>query len=76
MSVLDDVRLKLSKIGVNEQDVRDKQAGLVEIFKELQQVRYAMNAEKIKAANEAAVPYLQKIDELEKKYALLLRINA
>lgn len=76
MSVLNDVRSKLATNNVNELMVVEKQPALLEIWKEIQLLREEMNIAKKNASDKVSEPYLDIISELEKRYALLLKLSA
>jgi hypothetical protein len=76
MSVLFEVRSRLSDLNVNELQVADDQPALLEMWKEIQVCRLEMNHAIIKAIDDAAAPYRARLVELEKRYAFLLRMSA
>jgi hypothetical protein len=76
MSILSEVRTKLSANSVNEFNLLDDQPALIAIWEQMQALREEMNEAKKQAANEAAIPYLHLIETLESKYAMLLRLSA
>jgi hypothetical protein len=76
MSILSDIRAKLSTIHVNELAVVENQPALLELWQQMQSLREEMNHAKKLAAVKASEPYLETIGELEGKYSLLLRLSA
>lgn len=76
MSVLDDIRKKLATLGNSEFTAKEDQPALQEMWEKMQELREEMNNAKKAAAAEAAKPYLEAIEQIEKRYALLLRLSA
>ena len=76
MSVLTDVRSKLAVVNVNELNIVDNQPALFDLWTRMQDLREEMNLAKKAASHLAAMPYLELIENLEKQYALLLRLSA
>ena len=74
--VLNDIRMKLAKLNKSEIDAKESQPALQEMWEKMQDLREEMNAAKKAAAAEAAKPYLELISEIEKKYAVLLRLTS
>lgn len=72
---LSQVRRKLLEMGASEQIEQDDPyiAGL---FNQLQALRQEMNEAKKEAAAEAARPYLETIDAVEKRYGVYIRLRA
>lgn len=76
MSVLAQVREKLASANNSELSAIENQPALLEMWKRLQELREEMNVAKKAAASQAARPYLELIDIIEKKYAVLLRLSS
>jgi hypothetical protein len=76
MSVLFEVRSRLSDLNVNELQVADNQPALVEMWREMQTCKAEMNLAITEAIALAAKPYRLRLQELEKRYAILLRLSA
>jgi hypothetical protein len=76
MSVLLEVRTRLSELNVSELEVADIQPALCDMMKEIQKCKSEANAAIMAAIEEAATPYRNKLAELEKRYAFLLRMSA
>lgn len=74
--VLKSVRKRLSELGNSEFSAREDQPALVEMWEKMQDLREEMNEAKKAAAAEAAKPYLEAIQEIEKRYAMLLKLSA
>ncbi len=73
--ILAQVRRRLLEMGASEQAEQDDPyiAGL---FDQLQDLRNEMNQAKKDAAAEAARPYLETIEAVEKRYAVYIRLRA
>lgn len=76
MSLLFDVRSKLSNIGTDELSIRENQPALSQLWQQMQELREEMNHAKKLASLKASEPYLETINDLEKKYAFLLKLIA
>jgi len=76
MSLLFDVRSKLGQIGTDELSIRENQPALSSLWSQMQDLREEMNLAKKSAALKASEPYLQTMNELEKKYAFMLKLIA
>ena len=76
MSVLFEVRTRLSELNINELQVSERQPALKEMWQNLQDAKLQMNTAILNAVRQASEPFEQKIKELEKQYAFLLRLSA
>jgi ribulose kinase len=76
MSILPDVRKALLKIGASETgDVLGNEM-LQGLWGQIQDLRAEMNEAKKAAAAEAAKPYLEAIEQIEKRYAMFLKLSS
>ena len=73
--ILHDIRKKLAKLNKVEIISKEDQPALQEMWEKMQDLREEMNAAKKAASFEAAKPYLELILEIEKRYAVLLRLT-
>jgi hypothetical protein len=73
--LLRQVRAEISKAGGSELKALDL-AGTQALFDSLQDLKQEMNEAKKQAAAEAAKPYLDAMETIEKRYALLLKLKA
>lgn len=76
MSVLAQVRKDLMKTGMSEAEVLADAGGVKEMFSHIQDLKREMNTAKKLAAEEAAKPYLEAIDKIERRYALYMKLSA
>lgn len=73
--VLAQVRRVLLEMGASEmQETRDDEM-LQSLFDQIQDLRREMNEAKKEAAARAAQPYLNAIEQVEKRYAMYLRLK-
>ncbi len=72
--VLANVRKSLNKGGVSEIQLHHKHEDLRELWEERQGLLSEMNVAKRKAAEQAAQPYLEKLQEIEQNYATILSL--
>ena len=75
-SYLKDAREHLSEVGQSEVALMEDLPGTEELWKEIQDVKQQMNDAKKKASEKAAIPYLEKLKELEDQYALALKLSS
>lgn len=75
-TVLNTVRKRLAELGNSEFAAREDQPALVDMWEKMQDLREEMNEAKKTAAAEAAKPYQEAITEIEKRYAMLLKLSA
>ena len=68
-------RGNLSKMGKSELKIVASDEGLQEIFAQKQVLLIEMNNARRIAADEAARPYLEAINDLDKMYAMLLTMR-
>ena len=68
------VRANLVKMGSSEVNLRHNNESLQELWAQKQQLMAEMNAAKKAAAEEAAAPYLELIEEIDQQYAMLLQM--
>ena len=73
--ILHDIRKKLAKLNKVEIISKEDQPALQEMWEKMQDLREEMNTAKKAASIEAAKPYLELISEIEKRYAVLLRLS-
>jgi len=76
MSILAKVRSDLMKSGLSEAEVLANSGGIQGMFQELQDLKREMNEAKKKAADEAAKPYLEALEALEKRYSIFVKLSA
>ena len=76
MTLLTDVRKKITALGSTEVDARDNHPVLEDLWNQLQDLKEEMNDAKKAAAAEAAKPYLETIEQIEKRYALFLKLSS
>jgi hypothetical protein len=69
-------RLRISEIGTSELQAIADDETLKEIFAQKQELISEMNQAKRKAADDAAKPYLDAIEELDKTYAFVLVLTS
>lgn len=73
---IDDARQSLLEKGSTEFDLREKQPGLKSAWENLQKLKAEMYEAVNKASEEAAAPFQEEIEKLEKRYLLLLKMSA
>ncbi len=71
---LANVRKSLNKGGVSEIALHNRHEDLKELWEERQRLLSEMNVAKRKAAEQAAQPYLEKLQEIEQNYATILSL--
>ena len=77
MSVLADVRKQLMKSTEGtEQEILSEGSAVAAMWEQIQALRLEMNAAKKAAAEEAAKPYLEAIDKIERRYAMYLKLQS
>lgn len=77
MSVLADVRKQLMKSTEStEQEILSEGSAISAMWEQIQDLRLEMNAAKRLAAEEAAQPYLEAIEKIEKRYAMYLKLQS
>jgi tRNA uridine 5-carbamoylmethylation protein Kti12 len=65
-------RLSVSALGISEISAVANDETLQELFAQKQELIAEMNKQKRKAADEAAKPYMEAIEEIDKMYAFIL----
>ena len=75
-SILRDVRAKISTMGASEYDTVDRFTSMQEMFNKLQDLREEMNQAKKDAAAKAAAPYVELMQQIESRYAFILKLKA
>lgn len=68
------IRRNLTKTGGSEVNAFVDNAGLKSLWQDRQSLLQEMNAAKKAAAEEAAKPYLELIEEVDMQYAMLLQM--
>ena len=66
------VRINVANIGGSELKAIASNESLQELFKQRQALLSEMNTDKRKAADDAAVPYLEAILEVDQMYSMML----
>lgn len=74
--ILKEVRARISAMGNSEFAAVADQPLLKELFEQIQELRAEMNEAKKLAAAEAAKPYMETIEQAEKRYAMLLKLSS
>jgi hypothetical protein len=72
--VVQNVRRHIATIGNSELTIRAKSEDLQDLWQQKQQLLKEMNAAKIAAAEKAAQPFLEKIQEVDQLYASFLSL--
>lgn len=72
-ALLREVRAKISTLGAG--DPLDELGSFKALFDQLQELKDEMNQAKKEAAAKAAEPYLETMQQIESKYALLLKLK-
>lgn len=67
-------RLMVSNLGGSELKAVSSNATLQKLFDQKQRLVSEMNQAKRKAADDAAVPYLKAIEEVDQTYAMILAL--
>jgi hypothetical protein len=67
-------RLMVSNLGGSELKAVSSNATLQKLFDQKQRLVSEMNQAKRKAADEAAVPYLKAIEEVDQTYSMILAL--
>lgn len=73
---LDKVRKELKLKKVSELSEILNNLDISEIWKERQDLIKQMNIAKLKASEEAAIPFLEKIEKIDKEYSIILTLLA
>lgn len=76
MSVLDKVRKDLMTSGMSEAEVLANRDAIQGLFGQIQDLTREMNLAKKAAAEQAAQPYLDSIEQIKKRYALMMKLSA
>lgn len=76
MSYLAKLRKQIMTAGVSEAELLANGESAAVLWSELQELKKEMNQAKKAAADAAAVPYLELIEQVEKRYAMLVRLSA
>lgn len=77
MSILATVRKQLMKSTEStEQEILAEGTAITEMWDQIQILKLEMNAAKKAAAEEAAKPYLEAIEKIEKRYAMYLKLQS
>lgn len=76
MSILPTIRKQLLKLGASETADAQDNLMLQGLWSQMQALRAEMNEAKKQAAAEAAKPYLEAIDQIEKRYAMFLKLSS
>lgn len=74
--ILKQARDYLAGTTETEVGILEELPGAEELWKEIQQVKQEMYDAKRKAAEEAAEPYLKKLEKLEEQYALIIKLTS
>jgi hypothetical protein len=76
MSILASVRKRLLELGASEMAGQQDNDMLKGLWNQMQDLRAEMNQAKKDAAAEAAKPYLEAIEQVEKRYAMFLKLSS
>lgn len=74
--LLQQARADLAAAGKSEFSLHDKFENMTELFKKIQLLREEMNFAKKEAAEQAAKPYLELIEEIQTEYALFIKLSS
>lgn len=74
--ILKEVRARISQLGNSEFAAVADQPMLKQLWEQIQDLRAEMNEAKKAAAAEAAKPYMETIEQAEKRYAMLLKLSS
>lgn len=74
--VLKRVRARISALGNSEFDAVSDQPALKDLWDQVQNLREEMNEAKKAAAAAAAAPYMEAIGQIEKRYAMILKLSS
>lgn len=73
--ILTDVRNTLSSFGGSELAAKENMPALQGMWEKMQELRKEMNEAKKLAAEEAAKPYLEAMEEIQRRYAFILKLS-
>jgi hypothetical protein len=73
-SILAQVRKQLTESGASEHEVFAEGNGAQALFQQMQDLRAEMNEAKKEAAAQAAIPYMEEMAKLERRYAMLIKL--
>jgi hypothetical protein len=77
MSILADIRKQLMKSTEStEQEILSEGSAITAMWDQIQTLKLEMNAAKKAAAEEAAKPYLEAIEKIERRYAMYLKLQS
>lgn len=76
MNILASLRKQLMSSGQSEAEVLASGDAVKQMFDQIQTLRLEMNDAKKKAAEEAATPYVELIQQIEKRYALMIKLSS
>ena len=77
MNILATVRKQLmSKTASTEQEILSEGTAITAMWDHLQDLKLEMNAAKKAAAEEAAKPYLEAMEKIERRYAMYLKLQS
>jgi quinol monooxygenase YgiN len=75
MNKLQMAQQQLANLKKNETDIRQNSIILTSLWNDVQSLKKEMYDAKRKAAEEAEKPYLEAIENIETKYALLIKLQ-
>jgi hypothetical protein len=75
-SILAEIRKQMMVSGASETELLADEGFVKNLFDQIQGLRLEMNEAKKAAAAEAAKPYLEMIEKIEKQYALMIKLSS
>lgn len=66
----------MSSTESTEQEILSEGSAIKAMWDQIQEIKLEMNAAKKAAAEEAAKPYLEAIEKIEKRYAMYLKLQS
>lgn len=76
MSILPEIRRSLLKLGASETGDQQDNEILKGLWEQMQVIRAEMNEAKKQAASDAAKPYLDAMEQIEKRYAMFIKLSS
>lgn len=75
-SLLANIRKQMMQSGTSEAELLADEGHAKSLFDQIQNLRLEMNEAKKAAAADAAKPYLETIEKIERQYALIVKLSS
>jgi hypothetical protein len=74
--ILTEIRNTISSFGGSELEAKANMPALAQMWDKMQDLKREMNEAKKKAAEEAAKPYLEAMEEVQRRYAFIMKMSS